>query len=237
MEQNKINCLDHGFVKLLNISGATRRIDNTFDARDIDPAICARISFDNFEEERTEEQDLALCEYLIKNRHSSPIEFTEVWFEFKLPIFVARQTMRHRTFVYNEVSGRYSKLPKEFYIPDIVGGKGGNNKQGQIDNLTQETQEWFKTSLQKQGLESYNLYEKALDNGVANEHARLVLHLNTYTHYICKANLSNWFHFLSLRLHGHAQIETRLYAQAVYDLLEKYLPESIKNFDKYIRIS
>lgn len=246
---NKINVLDHGFVKLMNLSGPVRRIykediDNepniprTFDADDIDPALTARISFDNMDKERTREADLKLVEYLIKNKHNSPMEMIEVWFELKVPIFIARQIHRHRTFVYNEVSGRYTTLPADWYIPEVVGGKPTNGmKQGQEDKLEALAQKIFKDNLNIHCKDSYNYYLTALRDGVAPEHARLFLHLNHYTHFIMKGNLHNWMHFLSLRLDYHAQIEARQYAQAIYDLLSKYLPETMKLFDKYRRLS
>ena len=130
-----IEVLDHGHVKLLNVSGPIRRLDQDFDANDIDPPNTARMSFDSREAGRTEDQDMKLAEYLMKNKHSTPFEMVEVWMEMKLPIFVARQFVRHRTVSLNEVSARYVKLPEEWYIPDIVGGKPVNAKQGQSDNL------------------------------------------------------------------------------------------------------
>ena len=533
---NKINCLDHGFVKLLNISSAIPRdveyeeintdgteegvdIVQTFSASDIDPAICARISFDNFEAERTEEMDLRLVEYLIKNSHNTPIEMTEVWLEMKLPIFVARQFVRHRTaclvgdtkliferpcdrkaysyrldkFVknwldnsqrsklktmglrmvdssgniittkvidawvsgvkecfrlvledgshiegsadhrfktqegykaiqdlcvgdilysvkakgaivkqeyphyseeelsseewvefldgfevsslgrikswykqgskfkqshstiklptlpintraktalisakgktygvgrlvaenfigtrdkdvlhkddnvlnnritnlyygddtdnkqdsikndsiaklreiplkliniysvgmkqtydinvaheehnflanhivthncINEVSARYVQLPEEWYIPEVVGGKSiSGAKQGQEDNIPLLVQERFKATLNEMCKEGYTLYNFELSQGVAPEHARLFLHVNHYTHWLWKQDLHNLMHFLALRLDSHAQVEARVYAQAVYDLLSLQLPKTMELFDKYRRLS
>lgn len=213
---NIIKCLDHGFVKLLNISSAIPRHDEKvwiaakadsdgtvcedkilvrkpFSASDIDPAICARISFDNFEEERTEEQDLRLVEYLMKNLHSTPFEMTEAWFEMKMPIFVARQSERHRTSKIfegitefncpsiNEVSARYVQLPEEWYIPKLVGGKSTNGaKQGQEDNLEECIQEDFKNRLEKECRSSYEWYTHFIKQGVAPEHARMFLHVNHY---------------------------------------------------------
>ena len=248
----KINCLDHGYVKLLNISGAARRayiygcigedgltgieVGPTFDAKDIDPAICARISFNNFEEERTEEQDMKLVEYLIANEHWTPLEMTTIWLEFKLPIFIARQFHRHRMQAINEVSGRYTTLPAEWYIPEVIGGKSTTGaKQGQEDNLDANCQKEFKKHLDRMCSESYELYLTALKNNVAPEHARLFLHLNHYTTYISKMDLRNMFNFLSLRLDSHAQIEARIYATAIYNILKTYLPETMKLFDKYKR--
>lgn len=250
---NKINCLDFGFVKLLNISSAIPReyeyeefnpegtkegvdIVEEFSTRDIDPAICARISFNNFEENRTEKQDLKLVEYLIKNHHNTPIEMTEIWLEMKLPIFVARQFVRHRTATINEVSARYATLPEDWYIPEVVGGKATSNKQGQEDNLTDNLQEMFKQDLNSLCQEAYDLYKNYLEYGVAPEHARLFLHVNHYTHWIWKQNLHNLMHFLSLRLDSHAQIEARVYAQAIYDLIKQHLPKTIEFFDKYKRL-
>jgi thymidylate synthase (FAD) len=231
----KIPVLDHGFVKLLNISSAIPRDDTSkFSARDIDPAICARISFDNFEEGRTEEQDLKLVEYLIANSHSTPLEMTTIWLEIKLPIFIARQFHRHRMQTINETSARYVTLPEEWYIPEIVGGKSTSGaKQGQEDNLDQVSQDWFRGNLGANCKRSYDDYLTALSYGVAPEHARLFLHVNHYTHYIFKMDLHNMFHFLRLRLHSHAQIEARLYAQAILKLLTAQLPETMKLFEKY----
>lgn len=235
--QNKINCLDHGFVKLHNISGPTRRSNLPFDGVDIDPAISARISFDNLDEDRSEEQDLRLYNYLIKHRHTTPIEMLEVWLEMKLPIFLARQFIRHRTATVNEVSARYSILPEEWYIPLVVGGKSKSNKQGQEDNLTESVQLWFQNELNNQCSASYASYSKALEQGIAPEHARLLLHVNHYTHWIWKQDLHNLMHFLALRLDKHAQVEARIYAEAIYTLLSRYLPKSMEYFDEYRRIN
>jgi thymidylate synthase (FAD) len=256
---NKIECLDYGFVKLLNISGPVRRViaynhistgelkgtepiinkgvPTLYDADTTDIARSARICFDNFEEERTREQDLKLVDYLIRNKHTSPVEMIEVWLEMKLPIFIARQFVRHRTCVINEVSARYSVLPEEYYIPEIVGGKStSGSKQGQEDSLPLVIQRYFKISLKSQCTESYKLYKAALESGVAPEHARLLLHVNHYTHWIWKQNLHNLFHFLSLRLHSHAQLEARIYAEAIYNLLKEVIPDAMDLFDKYRRL-
>lgn len=249
---NTIKVLDHGFVKLRNLSGPVRRtyhyedFDYTdsassyprldFDADDIDPATTARISFDNLDEVRSREQDLKLYEYLISNHHNTPVEMIEVWLEMKLPIFIARQFVRHRTATINEVSARYATLPEEWYIPEIVGGKATSNKQGQVDNLDSGTQTSFKIELNSKCRDSYQAYQAYIDRGVAPEHARMFLHVNHYTHWVWKQDLSNLMHFLALRLDSHAQVEARVYAQAIYDLLKQYLPKSMELFDKYKRM-
>ena len=231
---NTIKCLDHGFVQLRNAAGPTRRPDCEFDADDTDPANAARMSFDAADnKDRTREDDLKLCKYLMKNWHTSPFEMIEVWLEMKMPIFVARQFVRHRTTSLNEVSGRYVKLPAEWYIPEVVGGKPPNAKQGQVDSLSNEVQGAFKLDLHADCYSSYCRYERYLKNGVAAEHARLLLHLNHYTHWIWKQNLHNLFHFMSLRDHTHAQIEAQVYGQAVDKLLRRVLPESLKLYDEY----
>ena len=236
MQMNKINVLDHGFVILRNLSGPTRRTNAPFDADDIDPANTARISFDNLDVSRAREQDLALYDYLVRNKHNTPVEMIETWWEMKLPIFVARQFVRHRTATINEVSARYTILPEEWYIPKIVGGKINSNKQGQEDNLPEDTQVWFKRILWDACNSSYDSYKEAIDSGVAPEHARLLLHVNHYTHWVWKQDLGNLMHFLSLRLHAHAQVEARILAQAMYDLLAQYLPKSMELFDNYRRL-
>ncbi len=103
---NKIDVLDHGFVLLRNAAGPTRRVDQEFDADDTDPANAARMSFDNMDSGRTREEDLKLCNYLMKNWHTTPFESIELWIEMKMPIFVARQFVRHRTVSINEVSSQ-----------------------------------------------------------------------------------------------------------------------------------
>lgn len=244
-----IDVLDHGFVALRNISGPTRRsltaIDSSFgpgtehglarpfDADDIDPAQAARMSFDEMDSERTREQDLRLADYLMRNWHTSPFEMVVVWLEMKMPIFVARQMIRHRTASVNEVSGRYVELPAEWYIPEVVGGKSADKKQGQDDNLDEATQKEFKEILEYHCRRGYSSYHSALNAGVAPEHARMLLSLNHYTHWLWKQDLHNLMHMLRLRNHSHAQVEIRWYAQAIDKLLRKHLPHSMELFDKY----
>lgn len=234
---NKVKVLDHGFIKIRNISGPTRRIDRPFDADDIDPSNTARMSFDQMDSGRTREEDLKLADYLMRNWHSSPFEMIEMWVEMKLPIFVARQINRHRTASLNEVSGRYTILPEEFYVPDVVRGKGGSNKQGSVDNLPSDTQDAFKNDLRSQCGRSYELYQHYLKENVAPEVARMFLHVNHYTQWIWKQDLHNMMHLMALRIDGHAQWEAQQYGLAIYQELSKYLPESMKLFDKYRRFN
>lgn len=221
---SKIIVLDHGFVQLRNISGPTRRPLANYDANDTDPANSARMSFDGMDLERSYEVEMKLNHYLLKNKHMTPFESIEVWLEMKLPIFVARQFVRHRTAALNEVSGRYVTLPEEWYIPEIVGGAAKDKKQGQENNLSEHVQEQFKFYLNSHCKSGYDEYLRAINSGVAPEHARLYLSLNHYTHWLWKQDLRNLLGFLVLRDHGHAQIEAQKYAQAITKLLEPQIP-------------
>jgi thymidylate synthase (FAD) len=215
-----------------------------FDADDRDPAHAARLSFEQGalgsdkgspSDARTYAQDLKLCEYLLVNGHTSPFEMISVWIEVKVPIFVDRQLVRHRTWRRNESSGRYITLPSDWYIPDTVGGKAANKKQGQEDNLPVEVQEWFKGALNRACELDYAQYLKALDAGVAPEEARMFLHVNHYVHWLGNVDLHNLFHFLRLRTHSHAQKQARVYADAIIDLLQPHLPGLMGLFDKHVR--
>jgi len=233
---NKIKVLDHGFIKIRNISGPTRRVSATFDADDTDPANSARMSFHQMDSGRTREEDIKLAEYLIKNGHTTPIEMIEVWIEMKMPIFVARQFVRHRTASINEVSARYTMLTEEWYIPKLtdVTTKSSSNKQGRSTTQHLESN-WFCAELNRKCAEGYTLYESAIKRGIAPELARLFLHVNHYTHWLWKQDLHNLMHFLSLRQHSHAQWEAQQYANAIHAELSKTLPELMGLYNKYQR--
>lgn len=232
----QIDVLDHGSVTLRNLAGPTRRTDQLFDASDTDPANSARMSFEQTDSGRTAEQDHKLAGYLMKNWHTTPFEMVECWLEMKLPIFVARQFVRHRTVSINEVSGRYITLPAEWYIPEVVGGKAPSAKQGQADNLSDQTQADFRTVLDGHCSRGYEAYVGAIGAGVANEHARLLLSLNHYTHWLWKQDLHNILNFLRLRDHSHAQVEAQAYAKAVDELLREQLPICMGLYDEYRRL-
>jgi len=255
MNAQHIRVLDHGFVTLRNVAGPTRRDEictiyddkhrgvhvRFFDADDVDPAQAARLSFEDGDfghggkAPRSYEQDMKLTEYLLVNQHTSPFEMIQVWIEVKVPIFVDRQLVRHRTWKRNESSGRYIVLPNDWYIPEVVGGKAPNKKQGQEDNLPDEVQSAFKLALAQQCESSYASYLNFMEAGVAPEHARMFLHLNHYVHWLGSVDLHNLFHFLRLRTHSHAQLEARMYAGAIVELLRPYLPGLMALFDKHCR--
>lgn len=244
---NEVKVLDHGFIKLRNLAGPTRRENDSalilgnvgqprhFDADDTDPANAARMSFEGQDQDRVYADEIKLARYLLKNGHTSPFEMIQVWVEVKVPIFVDRQLVRHRTWRRNESSGRYITLPGEWYIPEVVGGKAANKKQGQEDNLDIEIQAWFKRQLNDACARDYGLYVEAIDRGVAPEHARLLLHLNHYVHWLGNVDLSNMFKFLGLRDHNHAQIEAQAYAKGIVTLLEPHLPGLMGLYREVIR--
>lgn len=233
----RVAVLDHGYVLLRNIAGPVRRADEPFDADDTDPANAARFSFDAADKiDRPRDLDLKLADYLMRNRHSTPFEMVTVWLEMQMPIFVARQFVRHRTVSINEVSARYTKLEPLFYVPDpaVVGVKSESNKQGRtITGATLKGAERFTKYLKHHGNDAYREYEMALDYGIPNELARLFLPLNIYTKWLWKQDLHNLMHFMALRLDSHAQYEARQYAEAVATLLRRVLPHSMALFDQY----
>lgn len=256
---NERKVLDHGFVKLRNLAGPTRRIEQSsqwgspmgfrpFDADDTDVANAARLSFEQLDSEvivlkdggtrpRTYADDMKLNEYLLLNEHTSPFEMISVWLEVKVPIFVDRQMVRHRTWKRNESSARYITLPGDWYIPEVVGGKAPNKKQGQEDNLSAEAQDRFKSALDLASSTGYQCYLDAMAQGVAPEHARMFLRLNHYVHWLGNVDLSNLFKFMRLRAHSHAQIEAQRYAESIVELLRPHLPGLMELFDKHVRKS
>lgn len=256
-----LDVLDRGFVALRNVSGPTRRafdycgdtvgrdtfnfLDGyhggangdirPYDADDTDPAQAARMSFGQMDSERTYEDDMKLARYLLANEHGTPFEMIQVWLEWKVPIFVDRQFVRHGTIRRNEESGRYKTLSPDWYIPDTVGGKSKDKKQGQEDNLPPKDQAWFKKALDAQCAVSYAFYQEALSRGVAPEEARIFLHVNHYVHYVTTVNLRNLFNFMRLRVHSHAQKQARAYGDAVVTLMRKPLPGLMGLFDELVR--
>lgn len=234
---------------LRNMAGPTRRVSKLedgmlvqpmFDADDTDPANAARMSFDMADRERTRESDLKLCDYLMKSRHTSPFEMIEVWLEMKMPIFVARQFIRHRTISLNEVSARYVKLPAEWYVPALgaVVLQTKDKKQGGrlVDVHNPEEVERAQRYIERLKIDcsrSYGDYLASSDDGIAMEQARCHLHVNHYTHWIWKQDLHNLMHFMALRDHGHAQSEAQAYARAVDGLVREHLPHCMALYDRY----
>ncbi len=191
--------------------------------------------------------DRGLIRYLLRHRHTTPFEMVEAKFHIKMPIFVARQWIRHRTANVNEYSARYSILDKEYYIPapDQLGVQSSENHQGRGRTLQGEEAAEVLQILKDDAERNFKNYEymintdsdgELLDNGkegLARELARMNLTLNTYTQWYWKIDLHNLLHFLALRADSHAQYEIRVYAETILDILKQWLPITYEAFVDY----
>jgi len=218
---NEIAVLDHGFVALTDVMGSDRT-----------PAQTARTSFRN-RVEKTPEEDAKLTDYLVRNRHTTPLEFCQVRFYMKMPIFVARQLVRHRTASINEVSYRYVKAAREFYVPllERMQRQSASNKQGSAVEVV-ENGSYCRDLIELAGQKAFDTYDKLLEEGLAAELARMVLPLGTYTEWYWQADLHNFLHMLRLRLDPHAQYEIRVYAEAMLDLARPVFPTIIDAWER-----
>ncbi len=223
--------LDKGFVRVIDYMGDDSSIVQA-----------ARVSYGRGTKKLNE--DKKLINYLLSHRHSTPFEMNEIKFHIKLPIFVARQWIRHRTANVNEYSARYSILENEFYIPNKQNMQSQTklNNQGrdkQLDHL--ETKEYLEL-INNQANESFEKYKYLLNeddsgiirnknkNGLARELARMVLPLNTYTEWYWKIDLHNLMNFLCLRFDYHAQYEIRVYAEKILEIMKKWVPYTYEAF-------
>lgn len=218
----EIKCLDKGFVRLVDFMGA-----------DVSVVQAARVSYGKGT--KTKNEDRGLIRYMMKHRHTSPFEQVEFKFHVKLPIFCARQMVRHRTASLNEVSGRYSEMPDECYIPEQsrLQIQSGSNKQGSEDTPVEEGLK-IQTSMMEEQTSVFSNYNEYLETGLSREVSRIDLPLSTYTQWYWKMDLHNLFHFLKLRLDEHAQWEIRVYAQAIYELIKPIVPLSCEAFEDYV---
>ncbi len=219
----EIVVLDRGFVRLVDYMGG-------------DPSIvqAARVSYGPGTKSKRE--DRGLINYLMRHQHTTPFEMVELKFHVKLPIFVARQWIRHRTASVNEQSLRYSVMPDEFYVPPIesIGLQSNSNRQGR------DTQS-VEPELQRRVLEIltgvpdslYPQYLELIESGVARELARICLPVSAYTEWYWKINLHNLFHFISLRADPHAQDEIRAYANALAVCARAVAPNAYAAFEEY----
>jgi thymidylate synthase (FAD) len=220
----EIPVLDKGFVRLVDYMGGDDRIVQA-----------ARVSYGSGT--KTYRQDRGLIHYLIRNWHTSPFEQVQLTFHTKMPIFVARQWVRHRTARLNEISGRYSVMKDEFYVPapEQIRPQSDNNKQGRSDDrfepeIESEILDIFETE-QK---EVYANYQKMLDHGLARELARNNLPLSLYTEWYWQIDLHNLFHFIRLRMDPHAQYEIRVYAEALAQCAKAVAPIAYEAFEEHI---
>jgi thymidylate synthase (FAD) len=220
----KFKVLDKGFVRLIDYLGDDSRI-----------VAAARVSYGKGT--KTFREDRGLINYLLRNDHSSPFEQVVFTFHVKLPIFVARQWIRHRTARLNEISGRYSVMKSEFYLPanaDIA-FQSDSNKQARADSsVPPALRKKVLTLLTKYQKEAYGAYEELLDNNIARELARINLPLSLYTEWYWQIDLHNLFRFLALRLDDHAQLEIRQYAKVLRRVCETVCPLAFEAFDEHV---
>ena len=225
----QIPCLDHGFVALVDCMPRLVPEGKTGDFAIVQ---AARVSYGQGTKQVSE--DRGLVRYLMRHRHSTPFEMVEFKFHIAMPIFVARQWIRHRTANVNEYSARYSIVPDRFYRPDVesVRKQSKSNRQGGDEPIEVGTAEEFLGMLERaEGL--YKDYLNLTEKGVARELARAALPVSVYTEWYWKCDLHNIFHFLSLRMDPHAQLEIQVFARAMYELLKPIVPVSAEAFEDY----
>ncbi len=184
---------------------------------------------------KTVNEDRGLIRYLLRHKHTTPFEMIEFKFSVKLPIFIARQMVRHRTANLNEYSGRYSMMKDEFYKPEIenVRQQSSVNKQGGSGSINETDASGFIEKIDFICNQSYEEYEKAIQNGVAREQARMLLPVNLYTEWYWKVDLHNLLHFLALRCDAHAQWEIRVFANAMLELIKPIVPWAVEAWEDY----
>ena len=226
--------LDHGFVRVIDYMGDDTAIVQS-----------ARVSYGKGTKKIS--NDKGLIKYLMRHWHSTPFEMCEIKLHVKLPIFIARQWIRHRTANVNEYSARYSILDKEFYIPSVenLASQSQINKQCRAENLSPEEAEKVIELFKSDAEQTYRNYEVMLNEnsdgetldegsmGIARELARMNLTLNTYTQWYWKIDLNNLLHFLALRADAHAQYEIRVYADIILDIVKKWVPVTYEAFEDY----
>lgn len=219
-----IKCLDKGFIRLVDSMGSDDAIVQA-----------ARVSYGKGTTKRN--RDMALIRYLLRHRHSTPFEMVELKFHAKMPIFVARQWVRHRTANINEYSLRYSEAQHDFYIPEKkdIHFQSQFNKQGRDETevpseLKEKVVKHFKEISEK----TFAIYDELNEAGIARELARGILPVNLYTEWYWKNDLHNIFHFLRLRMDEHAQYEIRVFADAMAKFVKKVVPIAYEAFEDYI---
>lgn len=220
----EIKVLDHGFVRLVDYMGGDERIVQA-----------ARVSYGAGT--RSVRRDAALIDYLLQHQHTSPFEHVVFEFHCKLPIFVARQWIRHRTARINEISGRYSILKDECYLPPPaqVSLQSEDNKQGRAaTEVPAALRQKVLDLLAGDQSRLYASYQDMLNDGIARELARINLPLSTYTEWYWQMDLHNLLHFLALRMDHHAQWEIRQYAEAIAGLVRAVTPMAYAAFERHL---
>jgi thymidylate synthase (FAD) len=226
--------LDHGFVRVVDYMGDDAAIVQA-----------ARVSYGKGT--RQASQDEGLIRYLMRHRHTSPFEMCEIKLHVKLPMFIARQWIRHRTANVNEYSARYSILDKEFYVPaaDQLAVQSSINNQGRGEAINRNDAEKILDLMKGDAAQAFNSYEQLINSdadgkpvdaerpALARELARIGLPLSTYTQWYWKTDLHNLFHFMALRADSHAQYEIRVYADVIRDIANRWVPLASKAFEDY----
>ena len=217
-----IKCLDKGFVRLVDSMGGDDAIVQS-----------ARVSYGKGTSKVS--QDRGLIRYLMRHRHSTPFEMVEFKFHCKMPIFVARQWVRHRTANINEYSLRYSEARDEFYYPDPnhIEFQSAVNKQGRMGEVDEDLKKKVQTYFKEISDRSFEIYCELNEAGVARELARAVLPVNLYTEWYWKNDLHNLLHFIGLRSDGHAQYEIRVFSDAMASYVKKVAPFAWEAYQDY----
>jgi thymidylate synthase (FAD) len=226
-----VKCLDKGFVTLVDVM--PRLVPDGQKTADYAVVQAARVSYGDGT--KTVNEDRGLIRYLMRHSHTTPFEMIDFKFCMKLPIFCARQIIRHRTVSVNEYSGRYSIMKDEFYHPELdnVRQQSKTNKQGGDQQVEESTAKDFLAYLDEACIKAYQLYEKYINEGISREQARMVLPLNLYTEWYWKCNCHNLLHCLGLRCDKHAQWETRVFADAMLELVRPLIPWTIEAWEDY----
>ena len=228
MEIQETKIHQHGFVRLVDTMGS-----------DGDIADAARVSYGKGT--RAVSDNRNLIRYLIRHKHTSPIEMASVKFHMKLPIFVMRQVIRHRTASVNEYSGRYSVMSDDCYIPEVeyIQPQSQSNKQGRDGELSDTWKNKYKDIITAITVKSEIAYKILVgdgsfgDPGLSRELSRIVLPVSNYTECYWKIDLHNFFHFCRLRMDSHAQQEIQDYAKAMYELVKPHFPIAVEAFEDY----
>ncbi len=217
-------CLDNGFIRLMDYMGGDASIVQA-----------ARVSYGDGTKKTSE--DRHLIRYMLRQGHTSPFEMVEFKFHCKMPIFVARQWIRHRTANVNEYSGRYSIMPEQYYLPELedVKTQSVTNRQGTSDvGLPAATAEEFLKHLKEVSEHAFKIYNQAIDKNIARELSRINLPLSIYTEWYWKNDLHNTLHFLKLRLEKHAQAQIRVYAEKMAEMVKAVAPLAWEAFEDYV---
>jgi len=218
-DERYVQVLDKGFVGLIDWMGSDDAVVQA-----------ARVSYGTGT--KKVQEDRGLIRYLMRHEHTTPFEMCEVKFHIRLPIFVMRQLIRHRTAQVNEYSGRYSVMTDEFYMPETFEKQSKTNMQGRKDSLDEihGKLSWMMDSVHKT---AYKKYEELLEVDVARETARAVLPVSNYTEAYWKCNIKNFLHMAWLRMDSHAQWEIRMFADAMYGLVQPLFPAVCEAFEDY----